>query len=404
VGYNAGLLDEGFMARKRAEESKLRDAVAANAKLKAEFGDPWSDLEKAVTIQKQIGTRATFVESTFNSNILTSARTLVRAADEKQKPNTERLREFRESSLPMLERRLLSPLPVYKNLDILQLTDSLKDMVETLGPDDPFVRKVLGGKTPEQLATDLINGSELDKAEARKKLYDGGKAAIDASTDPAILLMKAVDADAREVRKQIEQQVTSVEQRAGTQIAKIMFAEKGFTEPPDATGTLRLSYGVVKGYTEDGRKIPYFTTFTGAFQHAATHTNQPPYFLPETWMAFNPGEKKDGKVVNAGLKAGKLNVNAPLNFVSTPDIIGGNSGSPVVNKEGEIVGIIFDGNIQSLPMRFMYEDVVGRAVSVDSRGILEALRNIYGAGPLVDELVGPQAKEVTKPATLKEKK
>ena len=404
TGYNAGLLDEGFMSRKRAEESKLRDGVAADAKLKAEFGDPWADLEQAVAIQRKIGIRATIVEGTFNSTILNSARTLVRAADEKQKPNTERLREFRESSLPMLERRLFSPLPVYKDLDILQLTDSLKDMVATLGPDDPFVAKVLGGKTPEQLANDLITGSELDKVDARKKLYEGGKAGIDSSTDPAILLMKALDADARAVHQQIEEQVTSVEQRAGTQIAKIMFAEKGFTEPPDATGTLRLSYGVVKGYVEDGRKIPYFTTFAGAFQHAAKRENKPPYFLPDTWMAFNPGEKKNGKVVNAGLKAGKLNVNTPLNFVSTPDIIGGNSGSPVVNKAGEIVGIIFDGNIQSLPMRFMYEDVVGRAVSVDSRGILEALRNIYGATPLVEELVGPQAKQVTKPATLKEKK
>ena len=203
----------------------------------------------------------------------------------------------------------------------------------------------------------------------------------------------------------MEEQVVSIAQNAGTRIAKIMFAEKGFTEPPDATGTLRLSYGVVRGYTENGVKIPYFTTFSGAFTHAVKHENKAPYFLPETWMAFNPGEKKGGKVVNAGLKAGQLKLDTPLNFVSTPDIIGGNSGSPVVNKQGELVGIIFDGNIQSLPMRFVYEDVVGRAVSVDSRGILEALRGIYNAGPLVEELTGQNAPEsAVKPAVKKEKK
>ena len=405
TGYNSGLLDKAFMARKQADEKRLRDSVAANPKLKAEFGDPWADLEKAVARQKEMGVRATFVESTFNSSLLATARTLVRAADEKQKPNAQRLREFRDTSLPQLERRLLSTLPVYKNLDIVQLTDGLKDMVETLGASDAFAKKVLNGKSPEEFAKTIIEGTKLDDVAVRKALYDGGKTAIDASTDPAIALMKTLDPEARAVGRQIEDQVTSVTQRAGTQIAKIMFAEKGFTEPPDATGTLRLSYGAVKGYTENGQKIPYFTTFSGAFQHAAKHENKMPYTLPETWMAFNPGEKKAGKVVNAGLKAGQLKLDTPLNFVATPDIIGGNSGSPVVNKQGEIVGIIFDGNIQSLPMRFMYEDVVGRAVSVDSRGIIEALRGIYGATPLAEELTGMHAPEsAVKPATKKEKK
>ncbi len=404
VGYNSGLLDKAFMAKKQADEKKVRAEVAANPKLKAEFVDPWGDLEKAMAIQKDMGVRAIFVESTFNASLLNTARTLVRAADEKQKANGERLREFRETALPQTERRLFSTLPVYKDLDIVQMTDGLKDMVETLGPNDPFVQKVLGGKTPEEMAKSIIEGTKLDDVAVRKQLYEGGKAAIDASTDPAIALMKALDPEARATRLQIEEKVTSVEQRAGTQIAKIMFAEKGFTEPPDATGTLRLSYGAVKGYTENGQKVPYFTTFGGAFQHAAKHENKQPYALPETWMAFNPGEKTAGNVVNAGLKAGQLKLDTPLNFVSTPDIIGGNSGSPVVNKEGEIVGIIFDGNIQSLPMRFMYEDVVGRAVSVDSRGIIEALRGIYNAGPLVEELTGKNAPEAAvKPASKKEK-
>ena len=404
VGYNSGLLDKAFMAKKEADEKKLRTSVASDAKLKAEFGDPWGDLEKAIAVQKEMGVRSAFIEGTFGASLLGTARTLVRAADEKPKPNGERLREFRDTSLPMLERRLTSTLPVYKDLDIVQMTDGLKDMVETLGPNDPFVQKVLSGKTPEEFAKSIIEGTKLDDPAVRKQLYDGGKAAIDASTDPAILLMKALDPEAREVSKKMEEQVQSVAQRAGTQIAKIMFAEKGFTEPPDATGTLRLSYGVVKGYTENGVKIPYFTTFAGAFTHAAKHENKAPYVLPQTWMAFNPGEKKSGKVVNAGLKAGQLKLDTPLNFVSTPDIIGGNSGSPVVNKAGEVVGIIFDGNIQSLPMRFMYEDVVGRAVSVDSRGIIEALRGIYNAGPLAEELTGQNTPEsAVKPAVKKEK-
>ena len=404
VGYDAGLLDKSLMAKKLADEKKLRESVASNPKLKAEFGDPWGDLEKAIAVQKELGVRAVFQESTFNAGLLATARTLVRAADEKQKPNAQRIREFRETAIPQLERRLFSTLPVYKNLELLQMTDGLKDMVESLGANDPVVQKVLAGKTPEEFAKSVINGTKLDDVNVRKQLYEGGKAAIDASSDPAIVLMRTLDPDARAVRARIEEQVSAVEQRAGTQIAKIMFAEKGFTEPPDATGTLRLSYGVVKGYTENGQKIPYFTTFNGAFDHAAKHESKAPYTLPETWMAFNPGQKKGGKIVNAGLKAGKLNLTTPLNFVATPDIIGGNSGSPVVNKEGEIVGIIFDGNIQSLPMRFMYEDVIGRAVSVDSRGIIEALRNIYNATPLVEELVGKQPISTTKPASLKEKK
>ena len=405
VGYQSGLLKQAVMDGKLADEKKLRAELASNAKLKQQYGDPWSDLEKAVAIQKQIGVRAFYLDSTFGGNMMNAARTLVRAADEKTKPNTERMSMFREQALPSMERRLFSPTPVYKSLELVQLTDGFQDMLDTLGAGDAFVQKVLAGKSPEQRAKELVEGSKLDETAARKQLYEGGKAAIEASTDPMIQLMLAVDPESRAVRKRMEEEVSAVEQTASTNIAKIMFAEKGFTIAPDATGTLRLSYGVVKGYNEDGRHVPYFTTFDGAFGHAAKHENRAPYSLPETWMAYNPGTKKDGKVVNAGLKAGKLNLATPLNFVSTPDIIGGNSGSPVVNKAGEIVGIIFDGNIQSLPMRFVYEDVIGRAVSVDSRGILEALRNIYQATPLAEELAGKEpVKEVAKPATLKEKK
>ncbi len=203
-------------------------------------------------------------------------------------------------------------------------------------------------------------------------MYEGGEAAIESSNDPLVLAMRAIEPDALAARKLFDDKIDSVIRRDGTLIAKARFAQSGFAQPPDATFTLRLSYGAVKGYKENGKDIPYFTTMGGAFEHAAEHNNQPPYNLAESWMKLKS----------------KLDLKIPLNFVSTPDIIGGNSGSPTVNKEGEVVGIIFDGNIESLPWNFAYSDVQGRAVSVDSRGIQEALRKIYGASALADELLG----------------
>jgi hypothetical protein len=245
-------------------------------------------------------------------------------------------------------------------------------MQEALGPDDAAVKAALSGKSPEAAAHALIAGTKLNDVAVRKQLYEGGKAAIDASTDPLIVLMRNVDAEARAVRKRYDDEVDSVVRRDGAIIARARFAEAGFTQPPDATFTLRLSYGPVKGYEENGKKIPYFTTFGGAFQHAEEHGNKTPFNLAASWMKMKSNLKLD----------------TPLNYVSTADIIGGNSGSPTVNKAGEVVGIIFDGNIQSLVLDFYYEDRQSRAVHVDSRGIIEALRHIYGADALADELTG----------------
>jgi len=243
-----------------------------------------------------------------------------------------------------------------------------------LGKDNSDVQKVLNGKTPADAAKDIIAGTRLDDVAVRKQLYEGGRAAIDASNDPLIVAMKAVEPDALTARKVFDDKIDSVTRRDGTLIAKARFAQSGFAQPPDATFTLRLSYGEVKGYKENGSDIPYFTTMGGAYEHAAEHQNKPPYNLAGSWMTSKS----------------KVDLKTPLNFVSTADIIGGNSGSPTVNKQGEVVGIIFDGNIESLPGNFAYSDVQSRAVSVDSRGIQEALRKIYSATGLADELSGPK--------------
>jgi hypothetical protein len=374
TGFEQGLKDEQFMARKAAEEKKLRATVNSNPKLKAGMGDPWRAIDRAVQVQNETYMILTYIERRrgFNSDLARIARDLVRVTEEKTKPNEQRLREYRDSNLASLEQELFSTAPIYKSLETVKLADSLAQMNEELSTDTEVVAKVLEDKKPEEVAKELISGTRLDDVMVRKQLYEGGVAAIQASTDPLIVLMRTIDPDARVVRKRYDDEVDAVERREGAKISKARFSEHGFTQPPDATFTLRLSYGVIKGYTEKGRHIPYLTTIGGAYQHASDHDNKPPYQLPESWMTAKP----------------KLNPSTPLNFVSTADIIGGNSGSPTVNKDGEVVGIIFDGNPQSLPWNFAYSDNVGRAISVDSRGIEEALRKIYGATALADELTG----------------
>ncbi|PYX37304.1 MAG: serine protease, partial [Acidobacteria bacterium] len=379
TGYLSGLQDKEIMARKQAEEDKLR----ADYKTKNSAApDPWQEIANAMKVQRDMFLPLTYVERLrgFNSDLARIARNLVRVTEEKTKPNEKRLREYRDSNLPSLEQDLFSTAPIYKSLETVTLADSLAQMQDALGRDNPVVQKVLGGKTADDAAKDLIGNTKLDNVALRKQLYQGGAAAVQASNDPLIVAMRAIDPDARTVRKQFDDQVDSVERRDGAAIAKARFAESGFTQPPDATFTLRLSYGAVKGYTENGKHISYFTTVRGTFEHATEHGNKDPYELPESWMKMKS----------------KLNLSTPLNYLSTADIIGGNSGSPTVNKAGEVVGIIFDGNIQSLVWNFVYDDRMGRAIHVGSRGIQEALRNIYGAHALAQELLGTKASTVTK--------
>ncbi|MGB9202721.1 MAG: S46 family peptidase [Terriglobales bacterium] len=339
--------------------------------------NPWQEISNAMKTNREIYDPLTYVERMrgFPTDLSMYARQLVRAAEEKPKPNGDRLREYRDSALPSLEQGLFSTAPIYKNLETATLALALTQMREALGPEDPAVKASLNGKSPEEAAKALIGGTKLDDVALRKELYAGGKAAVDASTDPLIVLMRNVDPEARAVRKRFDDEVDAVVRRDGATIARARFAQTGFTQPPDATFTLRLSYGTVKGYEENGKKIPYFTTIAGAFQHSEEHGNKPPYNLGVSWPKMKS----------------KLKLDTPLNFVSTADIIGGNSGSPTVNRAGEVVGIIFDGNIQSLVLNFYYDDRQARAVSVDSRGIIEALRKIYGADALANELTGTKA-------------
>ncbi len=375
TGYEAGLRDKSIMDQKAADEAKLRTSFKANSKT-AGAPDPWNEIVQAIKVNHSIYGNLTYLERLRGfPRLPLLARTLVWAAAEKPKSNPDRFREFRDSALPSLEQQLFSTEPIYKNLETVLLTDALTEMRQSLGNDNSDVQKVLQGKTPAEAAKQLIMNTKLDDVAVRKQLYEGGQQAIDASPDPLIKVMRALDPDARAARKEYEDKVESVVRRDGATIAKARFAQSGFTQPPDATFTLRLSYGQVKGYEENGKAIPFDTNMGGAYEHAAEHSNQPPYNLPESWMKSKS----------------TLNLKTSLNFVSTADIIGGNSGSPTVNKNGEVVGIIFDGNIQSLAWNFAYSDKQARAVSVDSRGIQEALRKIYGAAALADELMGSKA-------------
>ena len=374
TGYQGGLLDKDLMAKKAAEEKTLQDFINADAKRKQEFGDPWAEIAKAVSVQKGMFLPFIYIDGMagFRGELARDARTIVRAAEQKQKPSNQRIRGYQDSALPTLEHRLFSTAPIYKDLNQVELAESLAEMQEHLGAGNEAVKIALAGKSPDERAKELIAGTKLNDVAVRKQLYEGGKAAVDASNDPLIVLMRQVEPTASALHQRDEDEVQSVLRRSGGDIGKALFAKDGFSVPPDATFTLRLSYGAVEGYKLNGKNVPWFTTMGGAYEHAAQHGSKPPYQLPESWMKYK----------------GAINLKTPFNTVSTPDIIGGNSGSPVINKNGEVVGIIFDGNIESLPWNFEYTDKVGRSVEVDSRAISESLRNIYHADALVEELTG----------------
>jgi hypothetical protein len=291
--------------------------------------------------------------------------------DERAKPNGERIPQFRDSARDSLELEMFSTEPIYDDYEILHLTDSLTDFASQFGEDNSLVQKVLAGKSPHARAVELVSGTKLKDVAVRKELYGKDAAALQAAHDPMIDLARLIDGLAREARKVYDAQ-EEIKKQAYSEIARARFAMESTGSYPDATFTLRLSYGTVRGYEQDGKQIPAFTDFSGLYQRSAEHDNKPPFDLPHRWID----------------KKANLNLATKFNFVSDADIIGGNSGSPVVNKANEFVGIIFDGNIQSLVLDCIFTDKQARAVSVDSAAIIEALRKVYEANTLADELEG----------------
>jgi len=372
IGLLAGLQDPVIMRAKAASEATLRQKVTGDPQLSAAYGDAWQTVHNAFEGYKPFMFDFRFLEggTAFNSRLFGIARTIVRLADESQKPNADRLREYRESNIESLKQQLYSTAPIYDDLEIVRFADSLSQWLETVGPNDPTIKQLLADKSPNDLASELVRTTKLMDVAERKRLAEGGKAVVDASTDPMIRVARLVDPRARELRKKYENSVDEPLTQAYAKIANATFKTMGGETYPDATFTLRLSFGPVRGYVENGKQIPWATTMAGTFEHAAEHRNKEPFELPKPWVAKKAAIKGD----------------APFNFVSTPDIIGGNSGSPVVNRAGEFVGIIFDGNLQSLPWDYQYDDRVGRAVAVDSAAILESLRHVYAADNVVAEL------------------
>ncbi len=366
TGMLQGLQDPGFIASKSEEEEKLLKQIANKAELK-DSADAWKTIED---VQKRraelLGRSATFAN---RSTLYSIAEELVLMAAEDQKPSSERLREYRDSARESLEQELYSPAPIYEDLERVKLTDALGLFMEQRGGDDPLVQKVLDGQSPQERATTLIEGTALEEVEARQKVAKGGREGVSNSKDPLIQLAQLLEPEYRKLREQTEE-LDELERQAYAKITEAVVAAEGTSGYPDATFTLRLAFGTVKGYMEDGKKLPPWTTLAGAFEHEAAHDAEGDWALPESWHRH----KED------------LDLATPLNFVCTADIIGGNSGSPVVNRAGELVGVIFDGNIQSLTADFFYSDEVGRAIAVHSSGIREALLKIYGAERLVGEL------------------
>ena len=368
-GVLAGMQDPAILAAKLKEEAALKAYAASHPGCGAFLAD-WEAITASLVASRAYRAEYAFLEQgrALWSPLFGQARTIYRLVTEQTKPAADRLPEFRETALPAVKRRLYSPAPIDPDLEKAKLTDSLTWFAEKFGAEHPLVKLVLQGKPPADRAHELVSNSRLLDVAARKELVEGGVEAVESTDDAMIMLAKSLDPYARAARKRFEDLVTSVRTQSYSNISKAAFAATGTGVYPDATFTLRLAYGVVAGWEEGGRDIPAFTTIGGAYGLGKAHANKEPYALPETWRKAKPSR------------------DVHFNFVSTADIIGGNSGSPVINRRGEVVGLIFDGNIHGLVLDIVYTEEKARAVSVDAQAIIEALQSVYGLDRLVREL------------------
>ena len=371
TGMLEGLKNEKLMSRKVQDEKRFQDAAAGKPELKP-VSSAWDRIARAqdglISRHKELSYR-----KFSGCRLADFANTIVRYVAEVKKPNEKRYEEFRDSALESLNLRLFSPAPIYPDMEEAVLADILQESLDELGPNDPHVKAALAGRAPPQVAHELMSGTKLADPAFRKKLVEGGPKAVAESKDPLIVWARGLDAPYRELRQWYEDDIQSVESLEGNHIAKARFALYGKSAYPDATFTLRLSFGRVAGFEEGTTRVPYKTTFYGLYDRAASFDGRPPFNLP---------------AMVASARA-SVDLAAPLDFVTTNDIIGGNSGSPVLNRDGEYVGLIFDGNIQSLVWRYTFDEDQGRAVAVHSSGILEGLRRIYGMESLAEELAKP---------------
>jgi len=371
TGEYQGLLDKKLMEKRKKDEDAFRKLVASNPEWEKAYGDGWDTIAQVIQKQKQVA-REYFYGQIIGSRLAGIASTIVFYVAEIEKPDSERLEGFHDSELDPLKFRLFSPAPIYLDMEEANLAGCLHLSLEELGKDNSFIKLVLNGRSPEEVARELIQGTKLTDVSFRKSLVNGGKKAVEKCSDPLIILSKKLEPMIRKKRDWSKKNIESILTPASEKIAKAGFAVYGKTAYPDATFTLRLSYGVVKGYPMNGTKAPYKTTLYGLFDRALSFERERDYDLPDRFW-----ERKD-----------KLDLSTPVNFVSTCDIIGGNSGSPVINKKAEVVGLIFDGNIESLPGRFVYDESKNRAVAVHTGYITEALSKLYDAETIVNELKG----------------
>ena len=364
TGMLAGLQDPSFTASKKQQETELLSRLSQDPKL-APLTKAWEQIRTSLVKRREFLTQG----ATLRSRLYGIAETLNLMASEDRKSSGDRLREFRDSNRESLLQELLSEAPIYEDLERLQLADELARLIDDRGANDPLVVAALAGKSPKQRAAEIIAGTKLTAVSERKRISEGGTQAISESKDPLILLAKSFESEYRRVHEATDS-LEEQERQAYAKVTEAKFAVGGDSVYPDATFTLRLAFGKVLGYETEGKKIPAHTTLGGAFSHESLHLAKDPWVLPKSWH-------------NA---KSKMNSDTPFNFVCTADIIGGNSGSPVVSRDGAMVGIIFDGNIESLTADFYYTDYVSRAVAVHIAGVLESLRSIYNAPHLADEM------------------